>query len=306
MTPNISILIITYNREKDTLDLLKNLKEQENLSDYVGEVLILNNNSTDSYNDLSKFVLNHPEMNIQYMESPENLGVARGRNYLFEKVKFPYLLVIDDDMEFPDQLAMKKLSTYFDKPEYIQNNVGIITFKVLYYENNEPQVNALPHKNYKKYGNRHSFLTYYFAGGANIMKKELLKTVGYLTDEFFYGMEEYDYSYRMIEAGYTLAYDDRVTVLHKESPHGRITNKQKMAMLWFNKSKVAWKYLPNKYYYSTAFMWSFQYLFKTSFDLIGFFRTWTKVILIPDKIKPKKIGKKALDYLKSVEARLGY
>ena len=44
--------------------------------------------------------------------------------------------------------------------------------------------------------------------------------------------------------GYSIAYSDKMVMLHKESPLGRKTKKEKMAMLWINKSKVAWRYLP--------------------------------------------------------------
>jgi len=47
--PNLSVLIISYNRPDETLALLKNLKAQTNFSGHVGEVLLLNNASTVSY-----------------------------------------------------------------------------------------------------------------------------------------------------------------------------------------------------------------------------------------------------------------
>ena len=90
-------------------------------------------------------------------------------------------------------------------------------------------------------------------------------------------MEEYDLSYRILGAGYGIVYDDRVVILHKESPAGRLPNKDKLRGMWVNKSKVAWKYLPKKYFYSTALLWSYEYLRKTGFNFTGWSKGWSEV-----------------------------
>ena len=77
-------------------------------------------------------------------------------------------------------------------------------------------------------------------------------------------------------------------------------------MMWVNKSKVAWRYLPKKFFYSTAFMWSLQYLKKTGFDLSGFFNGWKKVFTIPSTEKRTAVKKSTMNYLRKVKARLWY
>lgn len=306
MSPNISVLIITYNRPEDTLALLESLKAQEKLNNYAGEILLLNNASTVAYNKVEEFIEANPEMQIEYIPSKENLGVAKGRNFLIQKAKCPYLLVVDDDIEFPDTNALQVLSQLFSKKQYVENNTAVITLDIFYYENKERQRSAFPHKKYDKYVGKNWFLTSTFSGGANIIKKEVFEEVGYFPEDFFYGMEEYDLSYRIIGAGYTLAYDNSVKVYHKESPLGRVPTKEKLAMMWYNKSVVAWKYLPNRYFYSTALMWTFEYLRKTKFDVVGAIRNLKKIRKIP-KLEPKnKINQAALNFLKTVEARLFY
>ncbi|MDR0792475.1 MAG: glycosyltransferase family 2 protein [Chitinophagaceae bacterium] len=304
--PTFSILIITYNRCKDCLALLHNLSRQADLQAYVGEILLLNNHSSDSYVDIEIFIEQHPQLPVKYIFHKENLGVARGRNFLIEKAQFPYLLLLDDDVEFENNNALCKISNLFAKPQYIGNNTAIITLNIHYFDTKERQKNALPHKNYETYKNKEWFFTYYFTGAAHVMKKELFGKTGYYPEDFFYGMEEYDLSYRAIKAGYSLAYDSAVKVWHKESPLGRISNKEKMMMMWLNKSKVAWKYLPKKYFYSTALLWSFEYLKKTKVDIKGYFQTWKKIFTIPKTLPQQPIGKNALYYLKSVYARLWY
>jgi hypothetical protein len=104
---------------------------------------------------------------------------------------------------------------------------------------------------------------------------------GYYPDNFFYGMEEYDLSYRALSNGYRIVYDDKLLVLHKESPLGRQTPADKLRGMWVNKSIVTWKYLPTVYFYTTSILWSLQYLKKTGFDFSGWIRGWKEVFRIP-------------------------
>jgi GT2 family glycosyltransferase len=119
-------------------------------------------------------------------------------------------------------------------------------------------------------------------------------------------MEEYDLAYRVLDAGYTITYSDKIIMLHKESPLGRKPKKEKLLMMWVNKSNVAWRYLPKKYFYSTAFMWSLQYLKETGFDLAGFFTGWKKISRIPGSVQRTTIQPGTLAFLKEVKARLWY
>jgi GT2 family glycosyltransferase len=304
--PQISILIISYNRPEDALSSLQNLKEQIELNTYVGEVLLLNNASSVSYEMIENFAATNPDFPLIYLKNDENAGVAKGRNILIKKARFPLLLVLDDDVIFAEKNAIKKIATLFQKPQYVENNTAVITLNIFYFETKERQKEALPHKSYEEYKNKNWFLTYYFTGAAHLMKKEIFDKTGFYPSDFFYGMEEYDLSYRIINSGYSLAFDADVKVFHKESPKGRLANKEKLKMMWFNKSKVAFTYLPKKYFYTTAFFWSLFYLKKTGFDLNGFFGTWKKIKEIPATVSVKKINEKALDYLKKVSARLWY
>lgn len=306
MPADISILIITYNRPEDTLALLENLNAQIELEQYVGEILLLNNHSDISYEMVTGYLEQHPELRVKYIDHSENLGVARGRNYLIHRALFSQLLIIDDDMIFPETDALKKLSQYFNKPVFRENNTALISFDVYYFATGERQKNALPHKKYKLYKDKSSFFTYYFSGGAHIVRKDVFEKTGYYPEDFFYGMEEYDLSYRIIDEGYTIGYDNEVRILHKESPKGRATNNKKLAMMWYNKCVVTWRYLPGRYFYSTAAMWAMEYLHKTNFDLFGMLKQLKQIRKIPSRITAQKISRASLAYLKSVKARLWY
>lgn len=310
MTPNIaesiSILIITYNRPDDLLDFLKSLQIQENASQIIKEVLILDNASTISYGVVKAFISQNADLKITFIESDENLGVARGRNKLMSIAKGDWLLVLDDDILFSKPTDLEKIAALPYKEFFANTNTAVYTMRVIYYDTQEVQVTAFPHKKYEAYKDKSQFLTSYYIGCSHLMKRSVLDTTGVYPTDFFYGMEEYDLSYRILNTGATIAYDGEVTLQHKESPLGRQPNYKKLQMQWVNKSKVAWRYLPIWYYLSTAFMWNLQYLKFAKGNLGGYFKAWALVMTIPFTQKRTPVSNKTLDYLRKVQARLQY
>jgi GT2 family glycosyltransferase len=301
----LSFVIITYNRPEDLLALAKNIAGLDRAAELLEEVILLNNASTADYSYVKAYIATRPDIPFIWIEAPSNLGVARGRNYAIARGKAPVLIMLDDDAELGNAGALINLERLFSAPETARP-LAIVSFKVIYYETREMQRNALPHKRFEAYKDKHSFETYYFAGGAHAIRRSVLQQVGNYPEDFFYGMEEYDLAYRILDAGWCIHYSDEVVMLHKESPLGRTTKKEKQRMMWVNKSKVAWRHLPKRYYWSTALLWSFEYLKKTGFDLGGFFTGWKEVFAIPRTEKHQPVSRETMDYLRSTEARLSY
>jgi len=298
----IAIIIITYNRPADMLALAMNIEKLSSKKELLEEVIIVNNNSTESYDAVKSFIQENPSTPFKYIESKENLGVSRGRNFAIDQSKAPILVLIDDDAEFQDTDALKRINE-----AVIENPLaGILAMKILYFQNSQFQLNAFPHKSFEKRKHLQSFETYYFAGCGNIIVKEAFDIAGPFPTDFFYGMEEYDLSYRILDAGYTIKYIANIVLLHKESPEGRQTKSDKLRGMWVNKTKVAWRYLPMPCYFTTAIMWSMFFLLNSKFDLIGFINGWLAIVTIPFKEKRNKVNKLSEEYLNKVEARILY
>jgi GT2 family glycosyltransferase len=315
----ISFVIITYNRPADALDLAGNISRLQGLDELVEEVVIVNNRSTVSYQPLEDFIAAHPHIPFKYVMAPENLGVSRGRNYAISLSRAPILFFLDDDALIRDADALRYILPVFEglgetaaQPSAATTTaaaprpVGIAAFKVYYASTGEMQVNAFPHKRFAERKDWPHFDTAYFSGCAHAIRRTVFEQVGLYPEDFFYGMEEYDLSYRALDAGFSIRYDHRVVILHKESPAGRLTPRDKLRGMWVNKSKVAWKYLPLPYYLSTASMWSLEYLKKSGWHAGGFFKGWGQVLGIPGSEKRRRIGHLAMGYLRRVKARLWY
>lgn len=301
----LSFIIITYNRPGDMLELLQNISTLNNAADLLQEVIVVNNCSTEDYRTVKEYIKATPQLPVNYIDASENLGVARGRNFALQKSTAPIAIMLDDDAVMGNKDCLVNLVKEFETTNTAREK-AIVSFKVLYYENGQMQVNALPHKQFDAYKDKSFFETYYFAGGAHAVKKSVMEQLGLYPSDFFYGMEEYDLSYRLLNAGYSIVYSDKIVMLHKESPLGRKPKEEKVRMMWVNKCKVAWRYLPKKYFYSTAFMWGLQYLKETGFNLGGFFKGWKAALQIQKAETRNPVSKATLQYLKTVKARLWY
>lgn len=301
----LSFIVITYNRPGDMLELLKNISQLDRASELLQEVIVVNNASTSDYTAVREYININTQLPFKYYDAPENLGVARGRNYALQKATGPILIMLDDDAVLQNKDCLVNLVKEYEGPQG-DRPLAIVSFKILYYDTLQMQVNGLPHKRYNEYKDKSFFQTYYYAGGAHAIRREVIEKLGSYPNDFFYGMEEYDLSYRILDAGYSIVYSDKIVMLHKESPLGRKPKNEKLREMWVNKSKVAYRYLPKRYYYSTSFMWSLQYLKITGFDIKGFFKGWGQALRIPKTEKRTPIGPSTLLYLKKVKARLWY
>lgn len=300
----ISFVIITYNRAADALELLQNICKLQNASSLLEDVVIVNNASTQDYTAVRNFeASNFP---LKYIDAPSNLGVTKGRNFALEYAKGEIVIFLDDDAVLQNADALENVLKSFEAKGYEEREIGIVSFKVLYYDTLTMQENALPHKQFSTYKDKKKFFTYYFAGGAHAIKRKVLNEVGNLPAEFFYGMEEYDLSYRILDNGYCIKYDNSIVMLHKESPLGRKPKSEKQRMMWVNKCKVAYRYLPTKYFYSTAVMWSIEYFRKVGFDISGWLSGWKQIFAIPSNEKQTQLKKSTIQYLRDVDARLWY
>lgn len=114
--PEISIIICTYNREKFLPGALTSLTNQS-LDVARFEILIINNNSTDNTELISKnFIASNPKLNIRYfIETQKGLSAARNRG--IKESAGALVSFIDDDAEVTDdylETAVVFFQTHLD------------------------------------------------------------------------------------------------------------------------------------------------------------------------------------------------
>lgn len=300
----ISIIVISYNRAADALALLQNLVGLQDAQSLVEELILVNNASSENYEPVAAYAAQVHPFPIKYLNPGKNLGVAAGRNFAIRQSGAPILFMLDDDAVLENKDALIQVAQSFSGDAGI--NLGALACKVLYYDTHEWQKNAFPHKDFNRRKNLHHFDTYYFTGCAHALSRKALEETGLYPEDFFYGMEEYDLCYRLINKGYRIVYNAQVVLLHKESPFGRTTKAEKLQMMWVNKSKVAWRYLSPTHFASTALLWSLFFLRQSAFNWKYFVKGWKAILIIPQNEKRRPLTTHARAYLQKVQARLWY
>ncbi len=211
----VSVAVINYNGEEyleDTFDSVFGL-------DYpaVQEVFLVDNASSDGSVDLvrKKF----PKVKI--LETGANLGACAARNVAIREAKSELIFLLDKDVAFPADVLSRLEEGFHTDPE-----AGIVSAQICYYDNPEKI----------QYNGAHI----HFAGGAIQNKLEwhepvrvsAVTAIGLLVDcakaveiglydeDFFYGWEDGDFSYRMTIAGYPCYVDTQAKVYHKKAKRG--------------------------------------------------------------------------------------
>lgn len=302
----LSVLVVTFNRPDDLLELLQSVADQEGAAEILEELLILDNGTSVDYSRCWDFVRQHSELPIRVLRSETNIGAAAGKNLLLREARGDVFLFLDDDAVLSTSHDLAAAASVLEKEFFREAKAGIVQLRVVYHDTKEPQRSAYPHKRREPTTADTEFLTSFFAGCATLMRKEALDLAGLYPEEFAIYMEEYDLGYRVIDAGYSIGYDPSVTVEHKEASGGRLPDEAKLRQQWVNKSVVAWRYLPFRYFVTTALMWSFEYVRRGRDRPGGYVRTWRDVLRIPFVEQRKPIGPEALAYLRKVDARLWY
>lgn len=166
----------------------------------------------------------YPE--IIAIRSPENLGFAGGNNLGIRAATGDCLLLLNNDTEVADDTLHHLCDTLDADPA-----IGAVCPKIRFWES--PQAiqfagytpltritlrNALigfGEPDNGRFDTPHD--TPYAHGAAMMVRREAVERAGMMPEEYFLYYEELDWSVRIREAGYRIAYDPRATVFHKES-----------------------------------------------------------------------------------------
>jgi len=211
---DISIIITTYNREKNLFKIISLLSKQNNIFKNNIEIIICDSNSKKK-NSILTYIKNFLNLNIFYYNCPVN-HQAYKRNYGAKKSKGRYLVFIDDDC-FPDSnflynyLNILKLNRnraiYCGLVKYVVFNK--IKSLILYRQSRlisskDEMQNSIPPKNFISMNmalNKHDIL----------FKKKYL-----FNNKFrFYGFEDYEFAYRLERCFYKF-YLTKALIYHND------------------------------------------------------------------------------------------
>lgn len=295
----LSFIIVTYQRNELLQQCLASIYVQKNLPQPY-EVIVINNGG-----DLDLVAPEDANVIFMLEHSPDNLGVAGGRNLGMQRASGDYLIFIDDDAVWKTENEVAKFVEIFDQ----NPKCGAIAVKS--YDPHSQQVIEfeLPHPNkeYAKNLSRKAEVPYFYGVG-HAIRASAIQEIGDYPVRYFYSMEEIDLSLRLIDKGYRLIYDPMIGVYHYQSKLGRsVLGIDYWYRNALNKCRMAFRLLPFRYVFSTLFIWSGYIFLKTRNPLVVlkvWWDLWRERKLLRQERQP--IKPRTVQYLRRIGARLWY
>jgi GT2 family glycosyltransferase len=167
---------------------------------------------------------NYPNTSVYV--SPKNLGFAAGNNWGMQLAKGDFFFIVNNDTEVTENLLDDLL-----KPFYEDDKIGVACPKIRYYF----QPDTIQYAGFNKmnlYTGRVTSIgdqekdngqynisgpTYGAHGCAMMVKREVAEKAGKFPEIFFLYYEEWDWSARILKAGYKIWYTADALIYHKES-----------------------------------------------------------------------------------------
>ena len=193
------VVLTTGNRDAQLRALAKSLDDQQ----AVERLLIVNGGASVQLKGWSETVL------------PENIGVPAGRSLGATSCTADVVVYLDDDCALvSDDLLTRVVERFQQRPE-----LGVLGFRVQSTGGGAPMRRWTPAKSLPESDGLSLSVTFP-CGGHAIRRRAFLEVGGYC-DEIFFKHEETYLSWRLLDAGWEVAYDDSCVVEHPSTSEGR-------------------------------------------------------------------------------------
>lgn len=217
--PKVSIIIVSWNRVQDTLECLNSVFK----SDYPNyEVIVVDNGSTDR----SVPCIREAYPKVSILENEKNFGFTGGNNQAMRyamKRNADYLWLLNNDA-ITESDTLKKLVNAVDRNEVI----GLISPMIYYYgKSDEVQFGGI-RLDLEAYAYRENpplslpdgkdpNMDNLLVGTALLIKRRVVDDIGYLNENYFAYVEDFEYCMRAKRSGYASAVLPSAKIYHKDA-----------------------------------------------------------------------------------------
>ncbi|MEM4234883.1 MAG: glycosyltransferase family 2 protein [Candidatus Methanomethylicaceae archaeon] len=221
MNPTVSTVILAHNNYTDTFECLHSvLKVNYNPL----TIWLVDNGSTDRTAQLVKE--NFPQ--VQLVQTHKNLGVAGGFNagiVTAIKAGAKYIFILNNDTVVEPNIIQVLLTEAQKNPDY-----GILMPKILHYSDRNriwsigarsrlfpPAIVMIGLNKLDDYSYSKPRLLEFAPTCALFIPSRVFERIGLLDDGYFFYYDDWDYSLRVRQAGYKIAYIPQARIYHKVS-----------------------------------------------------------------------------------------
>ncbi|PFN07056.1 glycosyltransferase family 2 protein [Bacillus cereus] len=217
---DVSIVIVTYNSEKDIYPCLSSIILSNTKATY--EVIIVDNDSKDNTCKIvNDFIKGNEHSNIQLLKS-ENKGFNAGNNVGIKSAQGEYVLLLNPDTEvFPDTLDSlynnaKNITHLGSLGCVMKSKSGEEIFSAGYFPSVKSSIRKMFKKNKVVVNHKLKIQPVDFpAGSTFLFKKSLINEIGLMDEKYFLYYDETDFAYQMAKAGYKNYILTSTAVIHK-------------------------------------------------------------------------------------------
>ena len=192
---NLAYIIVTRNRRAAVMRTIGRLEQMIDASDQDAQIWVVDNASSDG--TCEALAAEHRE--VQVIRRRRNEGVS-ARNHAITAADADYLVLLDDD-SYPTGDSIERSTAYLDQHPRTAAVVGRIVLPT-----GELEACALPNV---------------LLSGAVCIRKSVLNEVGGFGREFFRKAGEYDLSFRIWQAGYSIERFEDIVYRHDKVMLGR-------------------------------------------------------------------------------------
>jgi GT2 family glycosyltransferase len=218
--PLISIITLTWNQTEVTCQFLESTRA---LTYKNYEILVCDMGS--NVDPTARInAENYPHTRV--LRSEKNLGFTGGNNWGMRQAKGDFVFIVNNDTEVVPDLLDVLIEPFFQDP-----TIGVTCPKIRFYHHPDMiqyagfnPINALTGRT-GAVGNKEidrgqcdvSGYTHGAHGCAMLVSREVIEKVGMFPENFFIYYEEWDWSARILKAGYHIYYQAKGLIFHKES-----------------------------------------------------------------------------------------
>lgn len=218
--PLVSIITLTWNQTKVTCEFLESTRK---LTYKNYEILVCDMGSDiDPTEEINS--RNFP--NTRVLRSEKNLGFTGGNNWGIRQSKGDFVFIVNNDTEVTADLLDVLVEPFFKDP-----SIGVTCPKIRYFHHPEViqyagfnpinvytgRTTSVGSMEIDKGQHDTPGYTSGAHGCAMMVKREVIEKVGMFPETFFIYYEEWDWSSRILKAGYNIFYQPKGLIFHKES-----------------------------------------------------------------------------------------
>lgn len=290
-----SIAILTYAREPILAEVIERLAQHlAGRADY--ELIVIDNN----VERIDRTVQLAPFAHAVHLWDGVNKGVV-ARNLAFERARGEVVVLLDDDVfvETPDFLD--RFGALFDATP----RLGAVTIRKHVRGETRPRPDLIPHTD-KSIDLTKPFDTFRFVGGCVAFRATTIRETGGFLPDFFYGLEEIELSYRIIDRGWTIRYQPDIVCEELEHPAGRKPKRLVQSDRLTNKFIISYLRMPSPYVWVNLIAFPpYAYAFaRGEMDVMRAMRQFVTWLRRRDRPARAPIGKAARRYIRDCGGHL--